>query len=55
MIMDPINTDMDNSRDFIGSPIQNQEQLMTQINVISRISNDFCEKMWLIIFSNFDM
>jgi len=37
--MDPIKTDMDNSRDFIGSPIQNQEQLMTQINVISRINN----------------
>ena len=55
MIMEPINTDMDNSMDFIGSPIQNQEQLMTQKNVISRISNDFCEKVWLIIFSNFDM
>ena len=35
---------MDNPTDFIGSPIQNHEQVITQINVIARIISDFFEK-----------
>ncbi len=55
MTIEPIKTDMDSSIDFIGSPIQSQEQNTTQINVNSRISNDFLEKMCLIIILKFDI
>jgi hypothetical protein len=53
--MEPIKTDMESSIDLIGSPIQSQEQNTTQIKVNSRISNDFLEKMCLIIFLKFDI
>jgi len=55
MTIEPIKTDMDSSIDFIGSPIQSQEQNTTQINVNRRISNDFLEKMCLIIILKFDI
>ena len=55
MIIDPINTETDNSIDLIGSPIQNQEQPITQIKVVNLICNDFFEKVWPIISSNFDI
>ena len=55
MTIEPIKTDMDNSIDFIGSPIQSQEQITTQKKVNSRISNDFLEKMCLIIILKFDI
>ena len=53
--MEPIRTDMESSIDLIGSPIQSQEQNTTQIKVNSRISNDFLEKMCLIIILKFDI
>jgi len=53
--MEPIRTDMESSIDLIGSPIQSQEQSTTQIKVTSRISNDFLEKMCLIIILKFDI
>ena len=55
MTIEPIKTDMDSSIDFIGSPIQSQEQNTTQKKVNSRISNDFLEKMCLIILLKFDI
>ena len=55
MIIEPIRTDMESSIDLIGSPIQSQEQNTTQIKVNSRISNDFLEKMCLIIILKFDI
>ena len=48
--MEPINTDIDKFQDFIGSPIQNQEQNNTHKKVINLIDNDFLEKIWPIIF-----
>jgi len=53
--IEPIRTDMESSIDLIGSPIQSQEQSTTQIKVNSRISNDFLEKMCLIIILKFDI
>jgi hypothetical protein len=53
--MEPIRTDMESSIDLIGSPIQSQERSTTQIKVNSRISNDFLEKMCLIIILKFDI
>jgi len=53
--MEPIKTDMESSIDLIGSPIHSQEQNTTQIKVNSRISNDFLEKMCLIIILKFDI
>ena len=55
MSIEPIRTDMESSIDLIGSPIQSQEQNTTQIKVNSRISNDFLEKMCLIIILKFDI
>jgi len=55
MIMEPIKTDMDNSIDFIGSPIHTHEHNKTQTKVNSRISKDFFEKMCLIIILKFDI
>ena len=55
MSIEPIRTDMESSIDLIGSPIQSQEQSTTQIKVTSRISNDFLEKMCLIIILKFDI
>ncbi len=55
MSIEPIRTDMESSIDLIGSPIQSQEQSTTQIKVNSRISNDFLEKMCLIIILKFDI
>jgi len=55
MSIEPIRTDMESSIDLIGSPIQSQEQNRTQIKVNSRISNDFLEKMCLIIILKFDI
>ena len=55
MSIEPIRTDMESSIDLIGSPIQSQEQNTTQIKVTSRISNDFLEKMCLIIILKFDI
>jgi len=46
---------MESSIDFIGSPIQSQEHRTTQKKVNSRISNDFLEKMCLIIILKFDI
>lgn len=39
--MDPIKIDMDNSKDVMGSPIQNQEQMITQENVNALIIKEF--------------
>ena len=55
MTIEPIRTDIESSIDLIGSPIQSQEQNTTQIKVNSRISNDFLEKMCLIIILKFDI
>ena len=55
MNIEPIRTDMESSIDLIGSPIKSQEQNTTQIKVNSRISNDFLEKMCLIIILKFDI
>ena len=55
MSIEPIRTDIESSIDLIGSPIQSQEQITTQIKVNSRISNDFLEKMCLIIILKFDI
>ena len=55
MSIEPIRTDIESSIDLIGSPIQSQEQNTTQIKVNSRISNDFLEKMCLIIILKFDI
>jgi|TARA_B110000967_G_C18870689_1_gene555226 hypothetical protein len=53
--MDPIKIDMDNSKDVMGSPIQNQEQMITQENVNALIIKDFFESVCLIIFFIFDI
>jgi hypothetical protein len=55
MSIEPIRTDIESSIDLIGSPIQSQEQITTQKKVNSRISNDFLEKMCLIIILKFDI
>jgi hypothetical protein len=52
--MDPIKIDMDNSKDVMGSPIQNQEKI-TQENVNALIIKDFFESVCLIIFFIFDI
>ena len=55
IIIEPIKTDKESPNDLIGSPIQSHEQRITQINVNSRMSKDFFEKMCLIIVVKFDM
>jgi len=47
--MDPIKIDMDNSKDVMGSPIQNQEQMITQENVNALIIKTFLK----CVFNNF--
>ena len=48
IIIEPIKTDIAKLPDFIGSPIQNQEQIITHIKVINLIDKDFLENICMI-------
>jgi len=53
--IDPIKIETDNSIDFIASPVQNHEQMITHIKVNARINNDFFDTVCLIILFIFDI
>lgn len=53
--MEPIKIDIDNSKDLIGSPVQNHEQITTHTKVNARINRDFLDNVCLIILFIFDI
>jgi len=53
--MEPNRTERAKLADFMGSPVQNQEHVITQRNVANLIWRDFLEKICFTIFFIFEL